>query len=108
MLDDASDLQGMKTLEDTYRKFPFPQDTNGTAFSSTCLYWRPKACDVRNEDTEKANTAEDESGEQPENETADESKDKSEDKTDDKSNCKTKDWDDTCDEGVGSEIRSGE
>ncbi|GAO17240.1 uncharacterized protein UV8b_05506 [Ustilaginoidea virens] len=31
-------LQGIETMHKTYHKAPFPQE--GTAFSSTCLYWR--------------------------------------------------------------------
>lgn len=34
----VEDLQGLKRMDETYQKWEFPQQ--GTAFSSTCLYWR--------------------------------------------------------------------
>ncbi|KZZ88794.1 hypothetical protein AAL_07995 [Moelleriella libera RCEF 2490] len=47
LLTPVDEIEGTRVMETTYKKWLFPQD--GTAFSSTCLYWR-KAHDVMQED----------------------------------------------------------
>lgn len=47
LLTPVDEIEGTRVMEMTYKKWLFPQD--GTAFSSTCLYWR-KAHDVMQED----------------------------------------------------------
>ncbi|KAK7429390.1 hypothetical protein QQZ08_003982 [Neonectria magnoliae] len=34
-------LEKMETMEKTYKKCAFPQDSHGSAFSSTSIYWKP-------------------------------------------------------------------
>lgn len=37
----SDDLANMEVMERTYTKSAFPEDTASTAFSSTCIYWKP-------------------------------------------------------------------
>ncbi|GAB0134661.1 hypothetical protein EsDP_00003023 [Epichloe bromicola] len=50
----VEDLQGLKQMDETYQKWEFPQQ--GTAFSSTCLYWRRGGGEGRLEDEDVSDT----------------------------------------------------
>jgi hypothetical protein len=38
---DSDDLVNGRAMERAYKKTKCPQDSSSTAFTSTCIYWRP-------------------------------------------------------------------
>lgn len=39
---DSDDLVNGRAMEKAYKKTKCPQDSASTAFTSTCIYWRPE------------------------------------------------------------------